>query len=371
MTNRDALGFIARSLSREPGADAGLEAQIRAGGVDWPRVVFLASAHYVVPSLYPALRRRGLAGLLPPDLLGYLKTVWTLNRERNDRIRAQLTELVQDLNLVGAVPLVLKGANVFLPNSWPGARDRVLGDLDIQVPEERVPEVLSAMRQRGYRAAPEQFAGSAVSVGHHLPPLIHPDHLTHVELHTQLGSGMLARLLPCDQVRGEAQCRWLGDARVLQPTPSWQLLHGLLHAGLQNRHYRRRSLELRHLNDWVQTCRLHERRVPWPVMQQRLTESGQGMLLSAYLLLAQTLFGQSLPKGIQIETQARRVARETLTAIDNDWMARRFRASAWLLGLPQRLRALPPKLVTPSWYAYRLRKRRTSLGQRHAFLRSI
>lgn len=91
-------------------------------------------------------------------------------------------------------------------------------------------------------------------------------------------------------------------------------------------------------------------------MQRRLAESGQVALLPSYLLLARTLFGQSLPDGVQIETQARRMARETLKALDKKWMARRFRAGVWLHRLPRRLRLLPRRLVTPSWYAYRLRR---------------
>ena len=87
----DTFAFLCGALSVAPteSGDAALQDAIAAQRISWPWLVQLASTHQVASSLAVALARRGLNGDLPEDLRDYFDAVALLNRERNERIRAE------------------------------------------------------------------------------------------------------------------------------------------------------------------------------------------------------------------------------------------------------------------------------------------
>jgi len=64
-----------------------------------------------------------------------------------------LIAVAQLLDHIDVEPILLKGAIALLPDQYPGAEDRVIGDLDLLLPVDRIDEASEALRKTGYRVA--------------------------------------------------------------------------------------------------------------------------------------------------------------------------------------------------------------------------
>jgi hypothetical protein len=186
-----------------------------------------AGAQLVTPSLAGALADAGLLGRLPEEVRGYLQAVRDLNHARNATLYGELVRVAAALNAAGVEPQLLKGAAALLPGQYPGAGDRVIGDLDLRIPGEQYAVAAEAVHGLGYRFA----EGRAVEPGahHHGAPLLHPDKPVSVELHQRtlydpaqnadLEQGMVLTAVTLPGT----------DARVRLADPGTRLLHNFLH----------------------------------------------------------------------------------------------------------------------------------------------
>jgi len=94
-------------------------------------------------ALHDVLLRKGLDSCLPDPIREYFQAVFSLNLERNERLRASLVEAVGALNRIGVEPLLLKGAAVLHGEPYAGVTARMLGDLDILVPAASIPSLVA------------------------------------------------------------------------------------------------------------------------------------------------------------------------------------------------------------------------------------
>ena len=133
MSPTHPVRLLGAVLAVRPGP-VDLAAALTAADLDWPSLIRTAGQHLVTPSLADACRRQGLFDPLPAEVRDYLDGIRDLNRLRNRDLRAALTAIARALDPLGIRPLLLKGANALLPDQYPGAEDRVLGDLDLGVP---------------------------------------------------------------------------------------------------------------------------------------------------------------------------------------------------------------------------------------------
>ncbi|OWK22116.1 hypothetical protein AJ88_15325 [Mesorhizobium amorphae CCBAU 01583] len=72
---------------------------------DWQAVIALANHTLLTPDLFSSLARAGQIHRLPQEVREYLEFVHDCNRERNLRLRTQLSEAVAALNRRDIVPV--------------------------------------------------------------------------------------------------------------------------------------------------------------------------------------------------------------------------------------------------------------------------
>ena len=159
MNAYESFRFLCRCLSlgrQESAAINQLRQQIADDAVDWEQVVHMASVHLVTPSLYWELAQKDLLPDLPTDLRDYLETLFELNGDRNNALRRQALELVRLLNSLGVEPVLLKGIAGLLTDLYDAPGIRVIGDLDILVPEKSLPTTIATLQVAGYFFSPEQ-----------------------------------------------------------------------------------------------------------------------------------------------------------------------------------------------------------------------
>jgi hypothetical protein len=113
---------------------------------DWLALYQLATAHLVAPVLYATLATRDRLSQVPPDVRTALEGLYQLNDQRNRRLRAVLRDTVRLLNQAGIEPILLKGAIALLPEQYPLACARVLGDLDLAVDADQLAPAVAALQ---------------------------------------------------------------------------------------------------------------------------------------------------------------------------------------------------------------------------------
>ena len=355
MDSAEQFRFLGRCLTPETAADPQLAEDIQVGSIPWPELFWLAGNHLVTPALAGSLRRKGLFAVLPEEIRDYLDSLQTLNRERNQILYRELLHIAQVLNQSGIQPLLLKGANALLPDQYPGAKDRVIGDLDLMVPTDRISEASAALQAAGYlQLSMERVLSRDLIRSHHAAPLLHPNLPVTVELHSR----MLLNVQDDAWLSADLMATPIalpgGNATVLVPDPATRLLHNFLHTQIQDLNHALFSLAHRQLLEFVSLRHWQDQQWDWHGLAKRLAPRRHSAL-AEYLLAAERWYGQPLPPDLRIPVGPKFWLNLTERAqAENHW--RRLLA---LYRIPRqflpRLLTLPYRLLTPSWFALKYR----------------
>ena len=177
---------------------------VRSPGIDWERVVGLASAQFVLPAFAAALQRSRPERITGSGTGRVPEAVHAANLERNAELRDELAAAVGVLNRADIEPVLLKGAIRLLDGLYPDHGWRMLRDLDLLVPKASLAEAIRALEEAGYaRVARARRSGASEGV-------------CQIDLHTRVvcdaetGCGSYKRVDVLDRARPVA----LGDGRV-------------------------------------------------------------------------------------------------------------------------------------------------------------
>jgi hypothetical protein len=272
LNHLDLLQLLAAILrgDAEALAAAPLDEEATLGALAW-----VASEQLLSPALYPSLVRRGQLGSFPEEFASYLRSLHELNGQRNERILAQAGEIHDALSTVGIRPLALKGLAGLVSRLYPEPAERLIADIDVQVPEDRMELARGAVVQLGYRLTP---APGATEDGyddtHQDAPLIHPARGAAVELHRRwLLSRSANRLIEALDSAPEGEVTCVGRSwRVPSPT-SW-LAHIWLHQMVQDGAYSRGRFHLRQLLDVRRLVERDRSRIDFERLEHAVHEAG-------------------------------------------------------------------------------------------------
>lgn len=346
------LAALLNPTGRDP-AGVQVGGGLLAADQHWLALYQLATAQLVAPVLYAALAARGQLSQVPPAIRAAFEALYQLNDQRNRRLRAVLRETVRRLNQAGIEPLLLKGAIALLPEQYPLAGARMLGDLDLAVADTQLQSAVAALQGAGYFPAPNIYTRHwSLQVCHHWFPLFHPSGDGYVELHHDLFSDhRLKAALSLPMVQARAQARDWDGLQVRIPALEHRLLHNALHEQVvdqafeSDRRSLRQLLEFAQLRAWSGAASSD-----WPGRLRPLDRVGVGAAVRAHLLAAQTLFGQPLPAGVEPGPAARRAEARFWTRLEHPGRGRLLELRWQVRYFARRLRNLPRRLVTPAWY---------------------
>jgi hypothetical protein len=155
--------------------------------VDWDRLFIIATDSFTAPLLYQRILERDLTQWVPDDFLESLHAIYTLNIQRNIKLREILIEAVKILNKGGITPTFLKGVNALF-GLLPNAECRMMGDLDLLIPEEHLLSGRELLLAAGYYHEHDGLFktdnDSALNREHsHIAPLFHFSGYSYLELH--------------------------------------------------------------------------------------------------------------------------------------------------------------------------------------------
>lgn len=148
---------------------------------DWINIFAVADRGLVAPLLYSCICDKQMENVCPEDFIQALKAYSGANQKRNAIHRDILIEAASHLNKVGIKPTLLKGAHA-LVGLLPHSESRIISDIDLLIPEERLEEALEVLLGLGYYHDADANHSHSLD-SHHVDPLFHPSGEGYLELH--------------------------------------------------------------------------------------------------------------------------------------------------------------------------------------------
>ncbi|MQB40607.1 nucleotidyltransferase family protein [Rhizobium sp. ICMP 5592] len=247
--------------------------------VDWEAVLVLANNSLLTPAIWSSMSERGQLDLLPEDVASFLGFIHRCNAERNERLRAQLEEVVAAMNAAGITPTLTKGAALLALAKTERPTARIMRDLDLVVGDAEKQAAETCLVQLGY-APIEAFGwGRSKDVGAvdlHYPP------------------GRYPRYWPSDatlaQHRREIDVG-RGRAHILSAT--LQAQHWIVHDMLKDGHLWRFHIDLRNLFELYLLSKSQDE-IDWKEMGILLSDPLGRAMLNAQILALNAIFGANI-----------------------------------------------------------------------------
>lgn len=248
---------------------------------------------------------------LPPEISDFFSALKELSLERNRQILAAAEEIAQLLELRGIEAVFLKGVAYLLAGVYPDHSERFISDIDILVPQAKLPAAVEALRSAGYLESDPRPIASA---GHHHTMLYRPDDSTYgVELHRSIGLAACEALLPAQEILAGAQpC---GGSSIRIPSPQHLLIHHVAHSQIHHEYHERIWPSLRGLYDFLLLTRRFNA-LNWKAIGERFRRRAQYGTWALYARQVQATFHADLPFRIRESwlTRARHYRRQALRA---------------------------------------------------------
>ncbi len=295
--------LVARVLAERlqgPGVSDDLRAAlVSSSSAGWEDVAARAADEFVLPAFAAAVRDLGVGGSLAPEQRAFLAMAHAANVKRNGGLRAQLAAVVEALNRAGVEPVLLKGAIRLVDGLYPDPGWRVMRDLDLLVPGDRLGDAVAAMQGAGYAPVPPTPGEATGLDHHHYPKLARPDHRATVEVHTELfKTERQRRLLRATEVSGAAQPIAFDGVRARLPSVDHQLVHLVGHSQISNYGHYCARVQLRDRLEAAALARWSPERPGWADVAGRFAVAGYRHHLASFLLALDDAGFARVPAGI-------------------------------------------------------------------------
>jgi len=256
--------------------------------VSWPSLIETAKDHCAMPALSWCVRSDAS---VPPELRSYLDAVHRLNGKRNERLCDTLEQVVRAFNAVDIEPMLLKGAAHLVLGLYPSPAARLLGDLDVLIPEQKGREAIAALERIGFYVDEEANPRSL----HHLPGMRHVESDFVIEMHIRLVNAAFDAIVPVEWVCERSRPVEFRGLRVRTPDATALIAHNVVHDQLHHHQYLHKQLELRQLLDLALIRARYERDIEWAELERKFANRGRGRVLATYLCYDERLLGQPMP----------------------------------------------------------------------------
>ena len=304
----EALDFLGACLSVQVNPDdtAVLQRAI-AQRTSWHTVLALANADFLSPALWAALDHRRCVGCPPMEIQDYLRELYRLNAARNENLRAQVIEAAQALNAIDISPVLLKGAASLFDKTYDDPGARVMTDIDLLVPQQRVRECCKTLKKLGYDSHPSDEP--KFKTHHHLAPLFRLGDYAVIELHkTIIGPVRTGKVFGVElthddvrlftsEMRTSAQLVSGQDSEISVPTRTHRVLHNILHSAFADGHHRSGTLPLRQIHELAVMVNKFSSQIDWNEIRRLLATPRKLRLVNDWVLLAHRIFGSPIPRG--------------------------------------------------------------------------
>ncbi len=258
----------------------------------WNEIIDFANMRLLIPTLYSALEHKGLLEHIEDELIvEYLTTVYEFNRIRNEAIMLQLQDISNLLSEIGVTPVLLKGAAALSERYYYHIGARVMMDVDILVPEEKIVKCIELMETKGgYKT----FENSSSEWGiHHYQRISSDNGVAAVELHFRSLSKAYSYFPNEEFMQHIRPSKTIENADVLEPT--YDMYHVFLHSEISDRSHRNHVLSLKNVHHAAVIATACESEIDWDLLAKKVEKYSISGIWADYLYKMNTLFEIKVP----------------------------------------------------------------------------
>jgi len=292
--------------------------------MNWQSLIEAASYRLVTPALAFALQGRRE---LPAAVRDYLDGVLFLNRDRNRLMFGVLADALRAFNHAGLKPVLLKGGANIVADIYPDSAMRLLGDVDLLLPEAEAAAAAQILQSLGYQPAPNDRL--SYSEHHHLVPQCDPVSGVTIEIHVQPVLRDWHRVLTAADIFAQAIPLQFQDCAVFLPSPTHRVIHTIVHSELSDGNYALRRLDVRQFMELAALMQRYGEEIEWAAVQARFQANAQTAVLEDSLAVAAALFGTPKVHNYPAEDRLR-LLQSTLDRSDVNWLMERVAAAVSL-----------------------------------------
>jgi len=261
--------------------------------IRWENLLAEANRQHATPLWYVRLQEHGLLAHLPADLTAYLAQLHAANRARNQMLRDELAMILEIFNTQGIPVILLKGAATFADELYVDDGARLMGDMDLLVPEEHLREAERLLMMEGYVDDPQDRRHLDVwpdSARHsHIATLMHLKKKTAVELHYKVAYGQTGRILAAEAAWASALSGTFRGHVVAWLYPHHRLLHNALHATLPHREFLQARVRLSDIAEFAALIARYPAEVALDHFWATTRRHGLATTIGNYALMARLL----------------------------------------------------------------------------------
>ena len=153
--------------------------------INFEKLITLASGHLMLPALFFNIQKKKASYLFPEDFIAYIKSIYAINKARNEILLEEAKELSELLVENNIKHIFLKGTALLLANVFEDIGERMIGDIDFIIQHKDEEKIKNVLEKNKYSS--KKPVGLLRLFRHrHLPKTTHKNKIIAIEPHLKL-----------------------------------------------------------------------------------------------------------------------------------------------------------------------------------------
>jgi len=153
--------------------------------INFEKLITLTSGHLMLPALFFNIQKKKASYLFPEDFIAYIKSIYAINKARNEILLEEAKELSELLVENNIKHIFLKGTALLLANVFEDIGERMIGDIDFIIQHKDEEKIKNVLEKNKYSS--KKPVGLLRLFRHrHLPKTTHKNKIIAIEPHLKL-----------------------------------------------------------------------------------------------------------------------------------------------------------------------------------------
>ena len=160
------------------------------------KILKLSSSQLLLPALYINIINKGLEKYFDDDFIEYLKNIFEINKNRNNKLLKELFEIEKIFKSEKINYTITKGAFLIKNKYFSDVGERMIGDIDILIKKKDLKNAYRILKKKNYNS---DFTYKLWKTKH-LPRLINEKNIFALELHEEVVIWRHKNLYPSSEI---------------------------------------------------------------------------------------------------------------------------------------------------------------------------
>ena len=153
--------------------------------INFEKLITLTSGHLMLPALFFNIQKKKAAYLFPEDFIAYIKSIYAINKARNEILLEEAKELSELLVKNNIKHIFLKGTALLLSNVFEDIGERMIGDIDFIIQHKDEEKIKKVLEKNKY-CSKKPVSSFSFFKPKHLPRRINKNKKIAIEPHLEL-----------------------------------------------------------------------------------------------------------------------------------------------------------------------------------------